>query len=132
MHRLQTHYKTDRKQLFLPFVQLLYQIFESKFHVNIKYKVKKSHQILNKIGLDRSELFKKCTNIYIIVLLYSSTNVVKFISLMWNSVLIFRFSLISLEEVNCYFLLYNFEFVLINNVDRKIVSFMDTYTTLHY
>lgn len=46
-------YKTDRKQLFLPFVQLLYQIFESKFHVNIKYKVKKSHQILNKIGLDR-------------------------------------------------------------------------------
>lgn len=53
MHRLQTHYKTDRKQLFLPFVQLLYQIFESKFHVNIKYKVKKSHQILNKIGLDR-------------------------------------------------------------------------------
>lgn len=53
MHRLQTHYKTDRKQLFLPFVQLLYQIFESKFHVNIKYKVKKSHQTLNKIGLDR-------------------------------------------------------------------------------
>lgn len=40
---------------------------------------------------------------------------------------IFWFFFILLEEVNCYFLLYNFEFVIINNVDRKIVLLMDIY-----